>query len=76
MTIITENNLRNFQFWGGAKDWANCFTCEELDTIEEMLEDCYPEGINETTINDLFWFEPETLCEWLGIDFEEDLCNR
>ncbi len=41
-----------------------------------MLEDIYPEGMTDTEINDLFWFEEETLCEWIGIDFEEDYLNR
>jgi len=30
----------------------------------------------ETDINDLFWFENEMLCEWLGIDYEEDYLAR
>jgi len=36
------------------------------------LEDLYHEKPpTETDINDLFWFESELLCEWLGIDFNE-----
>lgn len=72
MTIRIEQNLRSFEFWSGAKDTVKYLTVEELDTIEAMLEELYPEGMDETEINDLFWFEDDTIAEWLGYsDFEE-----
>ena len=74
MKITSELNLRNFDFWSGAKDHE--FTHEELKQIEFILEDTYPDGMTETEVNDLFWFETEMLCEWLGIDFENDYLNR
>ena len=67
MKIYKEESLRNFEFWSGAKENAEEFTNEQLDQIESILEDMYPDGMDETEINDLFWFEPETLREWLGI---------
>lgn len=81
MKIITETNLQDFKFWSGAKDTYKMF--EELytagyDGIFDMLEDCiesmYAEdgGITETELNDLFWFEPETLLEWIGFEQTED----
>lgn len=72
MKIYKEESLRNFEFWSGAKENAKEFTGEQLDQIEAILEDMYPEGMDETEINDLFWFEPETLREWLGIEEEEE----
>lgn len=72
MKIYKEESLRNFEFWSGAKENAKEFTDEQLDQIEAILEDMYPNGMDETEINDLFWFEPETLREWLGIDEEEN----
>ena len=71
MKTICEVSLDRFEFWAGAVDSSRRFTLDELDTLEAILEDCYPEGIDETTLNDIFWFEPETLCEWLDIDFDE-----
>ena len=53
------------------KDSKNRFSHDEMEQIECILEDIYPEGMDETALNDLFWFEPECLCEWLDIDFEE-----
>lgn len=74
MIITKELNLQNFEFWSGAKD--HDFTYSELSEIENSLEDLYPDGCEETQINDLFWFEEEFLCECIGIDYEEDYLNR
>ena len=72
MKVICELNLHEFMFWGGAKDSASRFTYEEMDMLSDMFEDIYgDEGVTDTTINDIMWFEPETLCEWLGLDFDE-----
>lgn len=74
MKITTELNLQNFEFWSGAKDHK--FTYSELSEAEFIIEDLYLDGATETQINDLFWFEEEMLCEWLGIDFGNDYLNR
>ena len=71
MKISMEKELNSFEFWAGAKDNKNRFSYNELEQVEAMLEDCYPEGMDETTLNDIMWFEPEIFCEWLGLDFDE-----
>lgn len=72
MKIICEESLVSFKFWNGAKDNAAKFSYEELENLEYMLEDLYgDEGITDTQLNDIMWFEPEWLCECLGIDYEE-----
>jgi len=74
MNYTKELNLVNFEFWSGAKQHK--FTRNELKHLEFTLEDLYHEKPpTETEINDLFWFEEEILCEWLGIDYKEYL-NR
>jgi len=63
-------NLTSFNFWAGAKQHE--FNHSELQELEFHLEDLYHEKPpTETDINDIFWFETELLCEWLGIDFNE-----
>ena len=76
MKIYSEKSLRGFEFWSGAADRVKYLTDEELDTIEAMLEDAYPEGMSETSINDLFWFDEDTIAEWLGYDDFEALMRR
>jgi hypothetical protein len=66
MKIYKEESLSNFEFWSGAKDRAEKLTTEELDQIESILEDTYPDGMEDTQINDLFWHDFETVLEWIG----------
>ena len=75
MKTYNENTkLTNFEFWSGAKDHS--FTYNELNHLENVIEELYPDGISETGINDLFWFEEEFLCESIGVDYENDYLNR
>ena len=76
MTIKREQNLRYFDFWSGARDRVKYLTWQELDTIESILEDAYPEGMTETEINDLFWFEEDLIADWLGYESFEEIENR
>jgi len=71
MKIYEEKNLRNFEFWSGGKDRAKNLTSEQLDQIEDVLTDIYPDGMEDTQINDLFWFEFDTVANWLGYESEE-----
>ena len=73
MKIYKETNLQNFEFWSGAKETAKQLTADDFDTIESVIEDCYPEGIDETTVNDIFWFEEDWIAEMLGYEDWEDL---
>lgn len=76
MIITTETNLRNFDFWAGAKDTVKYLTLEELDTIEAYLEELYPDGMTETELNDLFWFDDDFIAELLGYNDFEEIMNR
>ena len=76
MKIYTEKSLRDFEFWSGAKDTVKYLTPEELDQIESILEECYQDGIDETAINDFFWFDEDTIAKWLGYDSFEDIIKE
>ena len=71
MRITAELNLTSFEFWSGAKQHK--FSYNELRDLEYHFNDLYPDGMDETQVNDLFWFSEDYLCELLGIDFEEYL---
>ena len=66
MTIHSETALRNFGFWSGAKDRADMLTFSQLDAIETELEQLYADGIGETELNDLFWFDFDFVCSLIG----------
>lgn len=70
MTIKTEQSLSNFEFWSGAKANAEMMTAEELDSVENELEELYPDGMTDTEINDLFWFDFEYVCELIGLEYD------
>ena len=72
MKVYKEINLRDFEFWSRAKDNAETLTDEQLDMVESILEDAYPDGVEDTQINDFFWFDFDTIREWLGIKDEEE----
>ena len=75
MKIILEESLSNFKFWSGGADSAELLTEQELDVVESVLDDLYPDGMTDTEINDLFWFDFETVLDWIGLT-EEELDNR
>lgn len=70
MKIYQEKSLRNFEFWSGAKRTADILWeklgYEAFDTIENELEMEYPEGMSDTQINDLFWFDTDYIATLLG----------
>ena len=69
MKVFTELNLTNFEFWSEAK--KHKFSYNELKNLENHFDELYPDGMSETQVNDIFWFEEEFLCECLGLDFDE-----
>ena len=73
MMIHKEESLRNFEFWSGAQYTAETLTCSELDQIEAILEELYPDGMDETELNDFFWFENDAIAEMLGFEDWEAL---
>ena len=71
MKITSEMSLKNFKAWSGAKDTLNKLI--ELDKCEELefiLEDLYPDGLTDTQLNDILWFEDKWIYETLGIEEE------
>lgn len=76
MKIYSEQSLADFKFWSGAvttadRIWEERGT-EGWNELEAILEDLYPDGIDETDLNDLLWFDADTVYEWLGIDEEDE----
>lgn len=69
MKIYREQSLASFDFWSGAMDTAQhiweAWGEDGWEQLETIIGEQYPDGIDETELNDLFWFEPETIYEWL-----------
>lgn len=71
MRIYEEKNLPTFEFWGPAENNALRLTWAEMEQIEDVLSELYPDGIEATNLNDLFAYDFESVCEWIGLDAEE-----
>lgn len=73
MKITYDLDLNTFGAWSGAVETLDKIKEEgKCEDLEWILEDLYPDGMTETELNDLLWFEPETIFEWLGITEEEE----
>jgi len=69
MKTYKETDLEDFDAWSGAKDTKQTIIdndkCEEF---EAFIEDLYPDGLSETQLNDILWFDSEWIFESLGIE--------
>lgn len=77
ITVTTTNDydargIREL-VWQGAKDRVDDLTDEQIEVIIENLVELYPEGIDETELNDFLWFDDDTYAEWLGFNSAEEL---
>ena len=79
---IDADNLHNV-LWSGALDTIAELTLNEcqqvLDIYESSLEldsEGYPVAIDETELNDFFWFERDLIAEWLGYDSFDEIIHR
>lgn len=74
MTITYELDLDSFKAWSGAVDTLDRVRREgKCAELEAILEDTYPDGMTETELNDLLWFDSESVYEWLGMRSETQI---
>lgn len=72
MLIKTEKNLRGFEAWSGAIETKKIILDAGLEEEFEMLiDECYPEGLTDTELNDILWFDSDWVLDMLGIEVEE-----
>lgn len=67
MKIISDISLKDFEFWSGGKDTAEDLTDEQFERIENELESDHPDGMTDTELNDLFWFDREYIYKVAGV---------
>ena len=71
MKVHSEISLSDFKFWSGAVENVKSLSLDQLEEVECILDDLYPDGIDETVLNDLFWFDFDKIQDWLGIEDED-----
>jgi len=68
---IDDMTLEKFEAWSGAKDTKETIVNNNKETeFEQLVEELYPDGLTETQLNDILWFETDWIYENLGIDNE------
>ena len=73
MLIVEERGLSEFNAWSGAVETQERILEAGLEEeFERLIDDCYPEGITSTQLNDILWFDSEWVYEALGMTEEED----
>lgn len=59
--------------WAGARDtYALIDYHDKLDELDELITECYPDGLTETELNDILWFDSEWVLISLGIEVDND----
>jgi hypothetical protein len=73
MKVFKEMSISNFEAWSGAVETQRIIIeNNKEDEFDCLIDECYPEGIDETSLNDLLWFDDEWIFEMLGITEEEE----
>lgn len=74
MKTINENQtLYNFQAWSGAKNTQKTIIEHgKEEDFDNLMEELYPDGLTETQLNDILWFESDWLFASLGISEGEE----
>ena len=67
MKLIMD--FEDYQPWQGATDTYGLIDCNnKLDELDALITECYPEGLTETQLNDILWFDSDWVLDYLGIE--------
>ena len=68
MKVFKEMSLWEFEAWSGADKTIRIIVeNDKEEEFEQLIEELFPEGIDETHLNDLLRFEDDWIFEALGI---------
>ena len=66
------SSLDEYKPWSGAVDTFKAIQdADKVDALDQYLEDIYPEGLTVTQLNDILWFDGESVLKDLGIYTED-----
>jgi hypothetical protein len=73
MKVYSEISLRQHDAWSGAVETKQAIIdAGKAEAFDQMIDELYPDGISETELNDILWFEEDWIFEVLGITEEEE----
>ena len=71
MKVYDYINLKDFEFCGVAEANMKMLTTEELNRLDDYFDNGEP-MMSACELNNLFWFEFETVCEILGLEYDAE----
>ena len=72
MKVFNEDlKLRDFNAWSGAIHTKQVILKNEKEEdFNYLIDDLFPDGLSETELNDLLWFDDDFIFENLNINIE------
>ena len=71
MKLIMD--FSDYQPWLGARDtYALIDYHNKLERLDNLISECYPDGLTETELNDILWFDSEWVLDNLGIEDDDN----
>jgi len=68
MKTYNETTLEKFDAWSGGKDTKEVILENRKgEQFDMLVEELYPDGLSETQLNDILWFEREWIYSLLNI---------
>lgn len=73
--LYKEISIYDFEPWSGAVNTYERLKREgKLDELDSLLPDMFSkDDVEETELNDLLWFEPDTVYELVGLPTESEI---
>lgn len=76
IAIRQEIDIATNEWWGGGEETIRVVRAAgKIGELEALIAEMYPEGIDETGLNDLFRFDDDFIFRTLGInpdDYKEE----
>lgn len=67
------SDFDSYSPWSGAEGtYSRIADAGKLGELEDWLEEMYPEGIGKTELNDLLWFDADTVLRAMGLSDDGD----
>lgn len=74
MALKINIGIEEYEPWAGAVyTWQDIVKENKVEALDYLLDEIYPEGIDEMTLNDILWFDDQWVYRELGMnDYVED----
>ncbi len=72
--LYKEMSIHDFEPWSGAVNtYERLERNNKLNDLEWLLPELFNGDVEETELNDLLWFEPDTVYEIVGLETESEI---